>query len=348
MLAVLSLTILLVAAQRVADAQVNRIVLRVNDEIATLYDYERLKREQLAALAQADLPEARKQEIAATLGEQTMRQLFEEMLLTSRAEQIGVFVSDDEVDSAMRSAMQSFGVESIEEFEAGLAQGGMTLAAYREQMRKTMVVRQVMGREIQSRIELVEEDLRRYYRTHSEDFRVPRRIELREIVVLDDANLDEADQRQIGESVATAIRDGSIDELLAETEAAGRTTGWIELGWVTGGDLDSQLEPVVASLGAGEVSEPTRARGGLHVLQALQVEESKLREFQEVRDQIEAIERDRLFEEESQSYIDELIASSYIESHPPPEAAGFEPVQGRQAAGPAMLETEMEEAEDGT
>ena len=134
--------------------------------------------------------------------------------------------------------------------------------------------------------------------------------------------------------LATMIRNGDpgLDDRLAALQESGTATGWIELGWVLTGDLDSRLEAVVNALSSGEVSEPTAARGGLHVLQALDVEESTIEEFQDVRDRIEASERARLFEQEAQTYLEELIASSYVVSKPPPEAASFDPLAGLSPA----------------
>ena len=322
----------------VADAQTNRVILRVNDEIATLYDYEQMKSDQLAALARSDLPEERKQQIAARLGEDTMRQLFEEMLLLSRAEQLGVRISPDQLEAAMRSTMAGFGIDSVEEFAAGLVQSGTSLERWREQMRRSLLVREVMGREIQERVTLEEEDLRRYYRANSEEFRRPRRVELREIVVLDEAGMSAAEQRALADELAAMIRSGDagLDDELARLKDSGRSTGWIDLGWVLAGDLDPRLEPVVAGLDAGDVSAPTVARGGLHVLQALDVEESRIEEFQDVRERIDRQERERLFEEEAQAYLEELVASSYIVSRPPPEAAGFQPLQSLAAPAQGM------------
>ena len=158
-------------AAAAATAQVNRVILRVNDEIATLYDYETLKRQQLGAIAQSQLPEERKQEMVARIGVDTMRQLFEEMLLLSRAEQLGVEVPNSAVEAAVRNSMAGFGIDSLEDFDAALRRQGMTLLGWTEQMRRNMVSREVMGREIRERVTLEEEDLRRYYRANAEDFR---------------------------------------------------------------------------------------------------------------------------------------------------------------------------------
>jgi hypothetical protein len=97
----------------------------------------------------------------------------------------------------------------------------------------------------------------------------------------------------------------------------------VDLGWVDVGDLDKDLEEAVWGLQAGEVSKSVRARGGVHVLIVDEREEARLRSFVEVQEEIAAIERARLMEEEVSEYMEELKAKSYIVVNPPPEAAGF-------------------------
>ncbi len=321
---------------------VNRIVLRVNNQIATLYDYESLKREQLASLAQASVPESRRQEILAGLGEQTMQNLFQELLMLSRAEQLSVTVSTEQLDAAVQETMTDFGITDPAELEIALSQNGLTLPAFREQIRRSLAIREVMGREVQQRIKLEDEDLRRYYRAHPEQFRKPKKIRLREIVVLDSSDLGPEERAQLGAGLRQAILAGSVDEELATHEESGRTTGWIDHDWVEPKDLDSTLAAAAETLAAGEVSEPVAARGGLHLLQVVEVQESAIREFNDVRDWIEGRERNRLFEAEMRQYMEELVESSHIVSRPPPEAATFRPVLGSAGASAAVVEPAVE------
>ena len=59
---------LLLSVTSVGSGQVNEIVLRVNDRIATTYDYNSERAERYQAIQQAEsLSEERKQELLATL-----------------------------------------------------------------------------------------------------------------------------------------------------------------------------------------------------------------------------------------------------------------------------------------
>jgi hypothetical protein len=73
-----SVLILCLLSALQARSEVNRIVLRVNDRIATTYDYQRRRAESIAALqkAQSLTPEQR-QEALARVGEGVMSELFD-------------------------------------------------------------------------------------------------------------------------------------------------------------------------------------------------------------------------------------------------------------------------------
>ena len=74
----------------------------------------------------------------------------------------------------------------------------MTLDDLADQMRRNLLIRAVMGREVQQKIELEEEDLRRYYRDHPDEFSRPRRLQVREVVVTERCRRLGRDERRAG------------------------------------------------------------------------------------------------------------------------------------------------------
>lgn len=205
-----------------------------------------------------------------------------------------------------------------------LQASGMSLQDLRDQYRRNMTMRQVMGHDVQARAALEEEDLRRYYQSHSKEFEIPERLHLEEIVVLDSTDLGTEEMARLAQEIRGKYLAGTPLAELADTYAAdGLTAGPFDLGWVEVGDLDRGLEEAVWQLPPGEMGEPVLARGGLHLVAVLERQEATLRPFSEVREEIAAKERDRRFAEEVQSYMAELEAKSYIVANPPPEAAGF-------------------------
>ena len=318
----LALALLLVASALAADT--NRIVLRVNDHILTLHDYQGRYRDRLRQLQQAQISEEERAEFMSNLGEQVFREMFDELLLLSRASHEGIDVTEAMIENAMMRMRESSGLLDDEEFEVALAQSDMTREDLRDQARRNLVLQQVTSRELQERVELDEEDLRRYYQSHLEEFAVPRRVQLRSVVILDSSDLDADGRASLAAEAAEALRAEADPELWAnERSEVGETTALIDLGWVEQGDLASDLELAAWGLEAGEVSEPTASRGGLHVLQALAVEEAHIEPFVEVKDRVERLEMARLQNDAVTKMLSEFEEASFVRIDPPPEAAGF-------------------------
>src|SRR6185436_7723344 len=142
----------------------NRIVLRVNDQIATLYDYEQ-RRSNMARdiLRQQDIDEEERRGLLADVGELAYKDLYEELLVESRAGQLGIEVADAQIAEQLEQMKQNFGIQTDEDFAAALAQSGLTAEQLRERLRRDLRAREVMGREVQSRVKVDEDDLRRIY-----------------------------------------------------------------------------------------------------------------------------------------------------------------------------------------
>jgi len=316
---------LLLPLASVSEAQVNEIVLRVNDRIATTYDYESERMERFEAIQQADsLTEERKQELLAALGETVMKDIFEQLLMLSRADQLKIQISPSEIEDAVERTMQNFGIKNQAEFQAALQSSGMTEAKLRARLEKTLLTQKVMGEEVYSRVSLDEEDLRRYYQSHAEDFQVPQRLNLQEVVVLESSGLNDEDLALLAEEIRQQLSTGrDIEEVIAPYREEGVSTGVVDLGWVKVGDLNQDLEEAVWGLETGGVSPAVEARGGLHILVVAEREEARLLDFLEVQDQIRSIEQGRLMQYEMEKYIAELKNNSYVVANPPPEAAGF-------------------------
>ncbi|MGB5295150.1 MAG: peptidyl-prolyl cis-trans isomerase [Thermoanaerobaculia bacterium] len=316
---------LLLAGVSLGSAEVNEIVLRVNDRIATTYDYNSERLERFQAIQQAEsLTEEKKQELLAVLGETVMKDLFEQLLMLSRADQLKIQISPSEIDEAVERTQQNFGIQNQAEFKAALEASGMTEERLRGRLEKTLLTQRVMGQEVYSRVSVDEEDLRRYYQSHADEFQVPQRLSLREVVVLESSGLNDDDLALLAEEIRQQLSTGrDIEEVVAPYLEEGVSSGVIDLGWVEVGDLNQDLEEAVWGLEAGGVSPAVEARGGLHILVVAEREEARLLEFLEVQDQIRSIEQGRLMQDEMAKYIEELKKNSYVVANPPPEAAGF-------------------------
>jgi peptidyl-prolyl cis-trans isomerase C len=310
---------------RAAGAEVlNRVVLRVNDQIATLFEYDRRRAEFMSEIRRRVTdPSERRQELAQA-GEDVFRNLFQELLLTSRADQLGIEATDQEVDQEMATMRENLGIKTDEEFQEALRQGNLTVEQLRAQTRRNVRIRQVMGKEVSSKIKVKDDDLRRYYRKNQDKFKVPEQIQLREVVVLDDSGLPEAERSEVAAEIRNAVAAGkSLADAAAPFAAKKQASGVVELGWVSPKDLDPKLEAAAWKLPKAGLTETVAARGGLHLLQLIDRHPAHLRPFAEVQAEIQQQEQERIYREESAKYFSDLESKSLVVADPPPEAANF-------------------------
>jgi len=317
-----ALCLLLAAASLAADS--NRIVLRVNDHIVTLTDFQLRYGERLRGIQQAQMPDDERARRLAGLGESVFREMFDELLMLSRASHLGLEVTEAMIEDSMTQMREANDLNDTEKFEAALAQSGVTREQLRDQARQNLLLQQVMAQELRSRVALNEEDLRRYYQSHLDEFAVGRRMNLRSIVVLDASGLDEAAREGLAAEAIEVLRGGAdVEDWVAGHSEAGETTSLIDLGWVGDGDLASELQAPVWDLEAGAVAAPIASRGGLHIVQVLETEEAHVRPFSEVSAQVERLEMARLQRDATSKMLTEFEENSYVRIDPPEAAAGF-------------------------
>jgi parvulin-like peptidyl-prolyl isomerase len=315
-----------------AHGEANRIVARVNDRIATLYDYE--SRFEEALRRERELPDAaaERDQLVNEIARDVMRDIFEELLVLSRADQLEVNVTANEVTESIDRMRKANGLEDEQQFVAALAQSGITPEVLRAQFEQQIRFQRVIGREVYSEVKLEEEDLRRYYKDNIEEFREPEQVKLRAVVVLDDTGASPA-AAATAETLAATLRSGTpLEEAIAPLPA-GTVSNVIELGWVESGDLDSSLEAAVWSLAAGAWSPPTRGRGGIHLAQVVERRESTIPAFKDVEAEIRNRQERAAVNERMEGYLEELEKKSYLYLDPPPRAAGFRGEDGEASSG---------------
>lgn len=321
----------------VAAEVVNRVVLRVNDRIATLYDYQLSLADRLRQIrSQPGIPEAERERLSDEAPKMVMKEILDELLILSRADQLGIVASELEIEDAIGRMRERAGVETDEQFRLALAQSGLTIEELRENTRRQLAWDEVIGREILPRIELSDEDLRRYYDDHAEEFRVPEKIRVEEIVVLSEETPVPDSVESLANEIRARLEQGeSFEEITEAYDEA--VSAVIDVGWVAPGDLAPVIEEALWPLPEGALSEPIAGRGGLHIARLLERSEATVEPFEDVKEAIRRRERQRLYAEEAEEYLLELEEKALIVGNVPEEAAGF-----RRAAGRPLLADQYE------
>ncbi|HEV7671681.1 MAG TPA: peptidyl-prolyl cis-trans isomerase [Thermoanaerobaculia bacterium] len=325
----------LAAAPPAAAEVVNKIVLRINDRIVTQHDYEVAREDLRREISRRNLDPQEKEQALASAGEVAFKNLYEDLLLQSRADQLSITATEQEVEASVQQMRENFNITSDEQFRGALAQSGMTENELRENLRKNLRVRELVGREVQAKIKLEEDDLRRYYQKNVDLFRVPEQVHLREAVILAEKTPAAAERGKIASQVRAAVVGGqTLADAAKPFEDQAVASGVVDLGWLSQSDLDPNIVQAAWSLAPGASSEPTEGRGGTHLLQMVERRPSYVRPFPEVQAEIEGRERNRLFKDRFAQYEQELEKDSLIVARPPAEATEFRRLIGAPPEDP--------------
>src|SRR5206468_8554047 len=167
---------------------IEQILVKVNGEIFTKSD---LEQRQVSALRQKgqqiDLKnDSANQQLRKALDEitpQIMVDAVDEMLLVQRGKELGYKLSDEQFKGVLDNIKKENKLENEEQFQAALKAENITMVDLRRNLERSMIVQRVQQNEVMGKIGVSEDEARRYYDSHLNEFTTPQSITLREILV---------------------------------------------------------------------------------------------------------------------------------------------------------------------
>jgi peptidyl-prolyl cis-trans isomerase SurA len=241
--------------------------------------------------------------------------LIDERLAATKAKELGIEVTPEEVDKAIERVKRQNGL-SQEELMAGLKNRGLTYERYRQNIKIELQRVRLINYEVKSKIIIRDEKVKEYYEQHKEEFTSPGEVHLAAIF------LKKQNPQQPGEDekllqkatkILSELKQGADFAHLARqySQGPGAQEGG-DLGYFKTSQLDQVLAKTADALPVGGVSEPIIRETGIQILKVLEKREAGLRPLSQVKEQI----YDTLYREEVNkrfiSWIKGLRDKSYI------------------------------------
>jgi peptidyl-prolyl cis-trans isomerase SurA len=327
---------------------IEQILVKVNGEIFTKSD---LEQRQVSALRQKgqqiDLKaDSANQQLRKALDEitpQIMVDAVDEMLLVQRGKELGYKLSDEQFKGVLDNIKKENKLESEEQFQAALKAEGITMVDLRRNLERSMLVQRVQQNEVMGKIGVSEDEARKYYDSHLNEFTTPQSVTLREILVAlpaDNKGLNVAAD-EAAKTKAEAIRERattggeSFEKLAADVSDAPSKANAGLIGPISMNDLSADLRKMIEALKAGDVTPVTRMARGYQLYKLEALTTAQTMPFEQARDQI----GDRVFTDkrkaEYQKYLEKLRAQAIIEWKNPDVKKAFEAGLKAQATVPS-------------
>lgn len=312
----------LLAALAVVRAEViEQVLVKVNGEIFTKTD---LEDRQIAALRQmgqqVDLKnnpaDAALRKALDEITPDLIVSVVDEMLVLQRGKELGYTLTDPMFQSYLDSIKKDSKIETEEQFQAALKQENMTLADLRKNIEKTAIMSRVQQNEVLGKVSVSEEETRRFYAEHKNDFTTPQAITLREIFVTvsGEGAAAEDQAREKANGIRQRIAAGENFEKLAAdmSDAPSRANAGL-VGPLNMTDLSADLQKLLGGMKIGDITQVLRAPKGYQILKLETSTAAQTLPFDQAHEQIS----ERVFNDkrrgEFEKYLEKLRAEAIID-----------------------------------
>jgi len=342
-----ALVVAIVAATTVARGEIiEQILVKVNGDIFTKTDLEQRQIVMLRQKGQqfdlkSDQGNALLRKALDEITPQIMVDAVDEMVILQRGRELGYKLGDDQFKKVVDDIRRENKIETDEQFQAALKAENMTMADLRRNLEKQMIVQRVQQNEVLGKIGITEDEARKYYDTHRNEFTTPPSVTLREIqvsVATDTRGVNVAAEESAKariEEIRTRVTTGKepFDKVATEiSDAPSKANGGL-IGPLSLNDIAPQLRTLLEGMKPGDVSEPIRTQRGFQLLKLDTMTQAQTLPFEQARDQIS----DRVFTDkrkaEFQKYLERLRSQAIIEWKNQDVKKAFEEGLKQQAAG---------------
>ena len=262
-----------------------------------------------------------------------LRDLIDEQLLLGKGKQLGI-TGDTELIKRLDDLRKQMSLESMEDLEKAASQQGVSFEDFKDKIRNQIIAKQVVSREVGSRIRISSEEVQKWYDQHKNDIAAPEAVRLAEILVStqppkpandkDDkgkpaAQLPEdpvvvAQAKAKAEQLLEQLRKGANFAELAKKSSDGSTSAQGgEIGAFKRGEMAKELEEKTFALKPGEVTDVIRTKPGFMIFKVLDHQQAGVPPLK----QIEARIREQIYGEKlepaARAYLTKLREEAYID-----------------------------------
>lgn len=293
--------VLLVPSPGRADV-VDQIIATIDEDPVTQSDLERYVSER------GGTEEPTREDLANYVTEE---------LLKKEAKAHGIQIADEQIDAYIAQVKAQRNLTD-EQFEDALDEQGLTLDVYRREVRAELEKGELINREIRNRVSVSDEQVRRHYDAHRDDYALAERVRLRMILIPlpVDAPPEAAARAEVAVRVLYAKLEAGEDfaEMARQYSAGPGAAQGGDLGFFERGQMVKPLEDVAFRLKAGKISQPIRSPAGFHILKVEERQGAVEQPFEDVQEMIrEELYQQELEERYARWLRDDLRAAHHVE-----------------------------------
>ncbi|HKJ05706.1 MAG TPA: SurA N-terminal domain-containing protein [Geopsychrobacteraceae bacterium] len=289
---------------------VSRVAAIVNDDIITTFQLEQAvasaqDKNNLGKLSGSALKQ---------LQNQTLEKMIDEKLLLQRVRELGLTVTESELEAAINDVQMQNNL-TREQLISALNAQGMDFPTYRKNLEQELMRYRLIGREVNSQVEVTSKEIREYFREHIDEYRIEPTIHLKRIsfdVPRDASDEQKAAVRELAETVRNKliVDKEPFDVVLATLANAADSD---DMGSIEESSLLPVFQEALRGLEAGQATKPIAATGSIHLFFVAERNPGDSNLFDKVKGEIVEILRGKNTEKRYAEWSRELREKANIE-----------------------------------
>ena len=228
-------------------------------------------------------------------------QLIDRELIHGEARRLNIALTEADVEAALQGYREDYPGSSFEEM---LAERGLTLEAWREELKESLIMEKLLEQAVYSRVSVSDEEVAAYFKANRDQFDRPEQVRARQIVVADEAE---------GQEVLGILRQGrSFAEVAAEYSLSPDAEQGGDLGFFSRGEMPPEFDAIVFDLPVKRLSDLVKSEYGYHIFLVEEKRKAKRLNKKEASDEIRAILEGRKKEEVYLAWLQDMRARAVI------------------------------------
>ncbi|MGH3029082.1 MAG: peptidylprolyl isomerase [Gaiellaceae bacterium] len=245
------------------------------------------------------------------------------------ADELGVSVTEEDIDKAEQELIKSRFDGKRAEYEKALEAQGFTAEQYREKALAVSALSKKIFDEVTKGAKVTEQEILAYYTQNQSQYGTPESRDVRHILIAEKSDGDKVDfaaSKAKADDIYTQLENGADFAALAKSSSA--DPGSKDSGGkltISRGQTVPEFDKVSFELDMGELSQPVKTQYGYHVIEAVSdVRKAQTTPIDKVRATIRATLLQQKRNEEMQAWVEDLKADyegkvSYAAGYEPPE-----------------------------
>ena len=247
--------------------------------------------------------------------------MIREKLLEERARELSVTATDEEIDMAVERVKRQYNLATDAEFDAALATSNMNREDLKRQMRQTIVLQKVIGRDVTAKLDVSDDMLRLEYERQKEKlYRVPEQARVSEIILRFEPSDGPARERAVArlEEARGKLSGGAAFADVAKDYSEGNARGrGGDLGPVSKGELLPALDAAVFADPPQEYPAPVILPGSIHLFRVTDRKPAGFKPFAEVSEDLKKRIGESLYDKRFAEYAEKLRREAFVKIYDP-------------------------------